>query len=203
MKWARAVLFATMTAFAGAIVLPASAAPPSDLTEREKPLYALVKTEIETVRAFVDIFGEGIRRKDVELSAAAKSAHSAAKAHYDTCVKHHDAGRYKKGYAECREAHDDLKPAIVELLEKENAPEGLIKAIGSQISESSRQISGIEPSVKGAPPEGKAAHARATELHDKAKRQWENGKRKEGFITLHSALVELDKAVRITWPEAS
>ena len=175
---------------------------PTELTDRGEQLYALVSTEVETAAELVGLFDTYIDRTDLKMSGAAKSSHRRAKAHYKTSIRLHDRGQYPEAYAEARAAHDAMVPGITELLEQDSAPPALISAIGTRISRTSSSIGDIAPLVQGAPPAARAAYDEAEALHDKARRQWNSGHTKEGFRTLHAAMVELDRAVRLNWPEA-
>ena len=177
--------------------------PIAERSPREKALYAVVRTEVATVKKITEALGEAIRTYDADISQTAKDAHAEAKRLYLKAQGLHDKDMYGPAYNQARDAYEALGPAVAELLEKDHAPPSLIAAIDEIVTKTEGRMDAIAEHVHGkASDEGSEAYKVAKAEYLEAKGLWTEGKKRKGFAKLGSALKSLDKAVRITWPEA-
>ncbi len=173
------------------------------MSKRHKVLYASVRSEVDAVKAFVDIIRTGLNAKGVTMSAAARASYKNASALYKQAKQLHDAGKYRDGYEKARAAFVAMKPAMNELFQFNHAPTQVQRAIGRVISVTASRLEFLEGVLAGhASSPSKGIYNQGKALYQEAKTLSAAGKNKQAFQKIGDALKKLDKAIRANWPES-
>lgn len=199
----RSLLAAVLLSMSAGVATQALAGPPpAEMTDREKVLYAIVRTEIEAMAGFVAAIKEAVEAHPSDTPEEVQSSWEAARAKYEECKALHAQDTYRPAYFTCRESFGTLTPAADWAIELPDVPESVPEAIQQHAQIAAKRIDKIAPHVESNP-DGKAAYDEAKTKHAGAVETWKGGDKREGFRQLVDAVKRLDDAIRLTWPEAN
>ena len=165
--------------------------------DRKRALQALIRIELDSAQGIVQIFKEGIERKDITLSEESTTSFDTSREAGKEARRLSEADDTVGAYEKAREATVALAPVISEVLEQEKAPQPVVRLVEKQMLTMTDRVKRVTPHVAAVGEEATAAHEAAKALHGEATELWSGEQKKAGFEKFVEALVQLDKAIRL------
>jgi hypothetical protein len=165
--------------------------------DRKRALQSLVRIELDSGQAIVQVFKEGIDRKDIQLSEASTAAFDQSRELGKEARRFVDADETVEAYGKARESMVALAPVITEVLGQDKAPQPVVRLVEKQMETMTDRVKRVTPHLPAVGEDAAAAHESAKSLHNEAATLWADGQRKAGFQKFGEAVVALDKAIRL------
>lgn len=162
----------------------------------------LVKTELEMAADLASGVKEALD-EGVTVGDDARAAWEEARSLQAEARTLHEGGQDAKAFAKAREAVLALHDPAIAIYTLEPVPAGFPDVVAHQVQQIAARFEAMEPLAAGSATEEVKTQWQACEAaHAEAKELWTSGDKREGYRKSWTTLKELDKTVRLIFPEA-